>query len=192
MNNIAPLPASESLGHRRLVPKLIFFAGVGLLLSIGWLTGTRVLKEAEPKASPSLSQSDAMVQNRVREIEARAEKAGKLAARPEEARSDPKRAEEARKLETQAAEEVREVQAQAEQQAREMQTKTQDVEKVLGHIPLERGPASEYVHLGMQVLVSLVLLSATLFVVLSKKYDAKDKHWAYGTVGLVIGFWLNQ
>jgi hypothetical protein len=48
------------------------------------------------------------------------------------------------------------------------------------------------VHLAMQVLLSIVLLSATLFVVLSKKYDAKDKHWAYATIGLIVGFWLNK
>jgi hypothetical protein len=48
----------------------------------------------------------------------------------------------------------------------------------------------ESVHLFMEVLISVVLLAATLFVLLSKKYDAKDKHWAYGTVGLIIGFWL--
>ena len=48
------------------------------------------------------------------------------------------------------------------------------------------------VHLGMQVLVSIVLLIATLFVILSKKYDARNKHWAYATVGLLVGFWLKQ
>jgi hypothetical protein len=44
----------------------------------------------------------------------------------------------------------------------------------------------------MQVLVSIVLLAAALFVILSKKYDAKAKHWAYATVGLITGFWLKQ
>jgi len=42
----------------------------------------------------------------------------------------------------------------------------------------------------MQVLVSLVLLAAGLYVILSKQYDAQDKHWAYGTVGTLVGFWL--
>ncbi len=51
-------------------------------------------------------------------------------------------------------------------------------------------PVSADVHLTMQVLISIVLLFSTLFVVLSKKYDAKDKHWAYTTIGLIIGFWL--
>jgi uncharacterized membrane protein len=44
----------------------------------------------------------------------------------------------------------------------------------------------------MKVLVSVVILAVALFVILSKTYDAKAKHWAYGMVGLIIGFWLKQ
>jgi molecular chaperone DnaK (HSP70) len=182
MDKSAPLTTSESLAHSRLAPKLIFFTGVGLLLSIGWLTGTRILKEPE---TTSLSQSDAMVQDRVREIVGVAdEEARKLQAQAAEAIKESGGAEEARKLQAQA-EEARKLKAQTEAR----------LNQKVNNIPLAtpaRGQASEYVHLAMQVLVSIVLLAATLFVVLSKKYDAKDKHWAYGTVGLVIGFWLNQ
>jgi hypothetical protein len=53
-------------------------------------------------------------------------------------------------------------------------------------------PSANSVRLAMQVFVSVLLLSATLYVVLSKKYDAKDKHWAYTTIGLILGFWLKQ
>jgi hypothetical protein len=42
----------------------------------------------------------------------------------------------------------------------------------------------------MQIVISLALLAATLFVILSKSYPAKDKHWAYSTLGMVVGFWL--
>ncbi len=42
----------------------------------------------------------------------------------------------------------------------------------------------------MQVLVTLTVLVACLFVVLSDAYDANSKHWAYGTLGTIIGFWL--
>jgi hypothetical protein len=42
----------------------------------------------------------------------------------------------------------------------------------------------------MQIIISLVLLGATLFIILAKKYQPKDKHWAYGTLGMVVGFWL--
>jgi hypothetical protein len=44
----------------------------------------------------------------------------------------------------------------------------------------------------MQVVVSALLLLAALFVILSKKYDAVAKHWAYATVGLITGFWLKR
>jgi uncharacterized membrane protein len=44
----------------------------------------------------------------------------------------------------------------------------------------------------IKVLVSVVILIAALFVILSRNYDAKTKHWAYGMVGLIIGFWLKQ
>jgi hypothetical protein len=43
---------------------------------------------------------------------------------------------------------------------------------------------------AMQVVLSLVLAGASLFVILSHQYDPNDKHWAYGTVGTVLGFWL--
>ena len=42
----------------------------------------------------------------------------------------------------------------------------------------------------MQVMVSLVLFGAALYVILSKSYQPKDKNWAYSTLGMVIGFWL--
>jgi hypothetical protein len=42
----------------------------------------------------------------------------------------------------------------------------------------------------MQVLVTLVVLIACLFVILSKGYDPNSQHWAYGTVGTLVGFWL--
>ena len=43
----------------------------------------------------------------------------------------------------------------------------------------------------MQALVSIILLVASLFVILAKKtYTAQDRHWAYGTVGTLVGFWL--
>ena len=44
----------------------------------------------------------------------------------------------------------------------------------------------------MQITTSVVLLSAGLFVILSKKYTPQDKHWAYTTLGTILGFWLKQ
>ena len=44
--------------------------------------------------------------------------------------------------------------------------------------------------LGAQLVISAVLLVAALFVILTKRYPAQDKHWAYGALGTVVGFWL--
>jgi len=45
-------------------------------------------------------------------------------------------------------------------------------------------------HQTMQVVVSAALLAASLFVILSKRYSPTDKHWAYATVGTLLGFRL--
>lgn len=42
----------------------------------------------------------------------------------------------------------------------------------------------------MQVVVTVTLLGSCLFVVLSEGYDANCKHWAFGTIGTLLGFWL--
>jgi hypothetical protein len=44
--------------------------------------------------------------------------------------------------------------------------------------------------LTAQLVISAVLLIAALFVILTKRYAAQDKHWAYGALGTVVGFWL--
>ena len=38
--------------------------------------------------------------------------------------------------------------------------------------------------------VSLVTMSAAIFIVLSPTYSPQDKHWAYGTLGTILGYWL--
>jgi hypothetical protein len=42
----------------------------------------------------------------------------------------------------------------------------------------------------MQVNISIILLLASLYVILSSKYGPRDKHWAYGIVGTLIGYWF--
>jgi hypothetical protein len=42
----------------------------------------------------------------------------------------------------------------------------------------------------MQIFISVAILLASLFIVLSKLYDTHDKHWAFTTLGMVIRFWL--
>jgi hypothetical protein len=42
----------------------------------------------------------------------------------------------------------------------------------------------------MQVVVTLALLVPCLLVIVSDSYDQNSKHWAFGTVGTILGFWL--
>jgi hypothetical protein len=42
----------------------------------------------------------------------------------------------------------------------------------------------------MAILVSLTILAAGLFVVLSGSYKQDTEKWAFGAIGLVIGYWL--
>jgi hypothetical protein len=43
---------------------------------------------------------------------------------------------------------------------------------------------------AMQVVVSLVVLGAGLWVILSGRYAADAQHWASGAIGTVVGYWL--
>ena len=38
--------------------------------------------------------------------------------------------------------------------------------------------------------ISVVLLVAALFVVLSGSYDDSFNKWAFGIIGIVVGYWL--
>jgi hypothetical protein len=38
--------------------------------------------------------------------------------------------------------------------------------------------------------ISSIVLGAALYVILSRKYAPNVEHWAYATVGTIVGFWL--
>ena len=42
----------------------------------------------------------------------------------------------------------------------------------------------------MQIIISLVILGAALYIILSKKYPDDVQKWAFGAIGTVIGYWL--
>ena len=42
----------------------------------------------------------------------------------------------------------------------------------------------------VQILISALLAALSLFVILSDRYGSKQQHWAYATMGALIGFWL--
>jgi len=43
----------------------------------------------------------------------------------------------------------------------------------------------------MQVAVSILVLLAALFVILSKRYPEATAKWAYGSLGTILGYWLS-
>jgi hypothetical protein len=49
---------------------------------------------------------------------------------------------------------------------------------------------SRAVKLGMQVLVTFILLMAGLHVILLGQYSPDVQKWAYGIVGSVVGYWI--
>lgn len=42
----------------------------------------------------------------------------------------------------------------------------------------------------MQIFLSMMLTIVSLKMITSPQYDPASKHWAYGVVGTVLGFWL--
>lgn len=43
---------------------------------------------------------------------------------------------------------------------------------------------------AMQIAVSIIVLASALYVILSQKYTPDVQKWAFGAVGLVVGYWL--
>jgi len=41
-----------------------------------------------------------------------------------------------------------------------------------------------------QIAITFFLGSPAIYVVLSKRYQAREKHWAFTTLGTILGFWL--
>ena len=42
----------------------------------------------------------------------------------------------------------------------------------------------------VQIVVSVLLAALSLFVIRSERYGPTSRHWAYGAVGVLLGFWL--
>ncbi len=42
----------------------------------------------------------------------------------------------------------------------------------------------------VQIIISVVVLAAALYVILEGSYPDKYAMWAFGMVGLVVGYWL--
>jgi hypothetical protein len=50
-----------------------------------------------------------------------------------------------------------------------------------------RAPLRRFI---LQAVVSLAILAESLFIILMHGFD--NKHWAYGSVGMVVGYWLKS
>ena len=53
---------------------------------------------------------------------------------------------------------------------------------------IDGGPFST--RMIVQIIISVLLAVVSLFVVRSDRYGSKQRHWAYGTIGVLLGFWL--
>ena len=53
---------------------------------------------------------------------------------------------------------------------------------------IDEGPLAT--RMIVQILLSVLLAALRLFVILSDRYGSKQQHWAYATMGALIGFWL--
>jgi len=172
MNNPIPVTNSEESGHAKLFPILLFIVSIAATLPIGLLENRHARRTTQT--------TTVLLQNLEKHQEDALEKLREYSQYSLQQADSEKgdKAERENKLH------------EAEAQALEAKKLTEQERERQESLPLKPKPWTSDVPIIMQVVVSLVLLSATLFVVLSKKYDAKDKHWAYATVGLIIGFWL--
>jgi len=44
----------------------------------------------------------------------------------------------------------------------------------------------------IQLFLTVALVGAALYVILSKDFASDEKRWAFGTIGTLIGYWLGQ
>jgi hypothetical protein len=51
-------------------------------------------------------------------------------------------------------------------------------------------PLSVSAVLATQIVISMVVLIACLYIILSQKYESDTEKWAYGAVGIILGYWL--
>jgi hypothetical protein len=42
----------------------------------------------------------------------------------------------------------------------------------------------------VQAAMTVIFVGACLYVIVSKRYGPTERHWAFGTLGTILGFWL--
>ena len=46
--------------------------------------------------------------------------------------------------------------------------------------------------MAIQIGMSIFFGAPSMYVLLSKRYTAREKNWAHSTLGLILGFWLRS
>ena len=46
--------------------------------------------------------------------------------------------------------------------------------------------------LTVRILISLVVLGASLYIILKDSYSPSSQKWAFGSVGTILGYWLKD
>ena len=54
---------------------------------------------------------------------------------------------------------------------------------------MDQGPRIKLLII-VRVVISLLVLGAALFVILSQRYPDDYAKWAFGVIGVVLGYWL--
>lgn len=57
-------------------------------------------------------------------------------------------------------------------------------------LPPPLAPTGAPVAVAMRMVITAVVLVSALYVVLSKGYEPDTEKWAFGTIGLLIGYWM--
>ena len=50
--------------------------------------------------------------------------------------------------------------------------------------------STNYIKLCVKIVVSTIVLAASLYVILSQKFPDDYNKWAFGMTGLIVGYWL--
>jgi predicted membrane protein len=56
--------------------------------------------------------------------------------------------------------------------------------------PIAQRLSPELLYAWIRILVSLSVLAASLYIILSQVFPSDTIKWAYGMVGVVTGYWL--
>ena len=74
-----------------------------------------------------------------------------------------------------------------------METSEQDIQHQIAALELERDhlrTQMEFRNLLIRASLSLIILAAGFWAILSSNYETDVTNWAYAIIGTVVGYWL--